>query len=259
MTTLPRRSANLLLALSLFPASSFPAWLGVGRSVGEMSRVGGFAPETPAGYAFSIWGLIFSMWLIYAVRQALPAYRNHELYARIGWATAGASLLNSLWMILAQTIGNGWWLVIIIWAILACALVAFFRTLAMRDQLDTFDRWIVLPMTGVLSAWLSAAVWLNLSSYIRQIDPSRLGLTTTAFALVVLACATAFSWAVLAKARGNVFYGLTTLWALVGIIVANSTNAAGQRSVVWAACGVAIVTIGLMAWFRQTTGPTKAP
>ncbi len=251
MRSLPRRSANLLLALSLFPASSFAVWSGIGRPVGDIGRVHGFAPETPAGYAFGIWGLIFSLWLIYAVRQALPAYRNHDLYIRIGWATAGASLLNSIWMVLAQAIGNGWWLVMVIWAILACALVAFFRTLAMGDRLDRFDQWIVLPMTGVLAAWLSAAVWLNMSSYIRLIDASRLGLSTTAFALVVLACATVFSWSILAKARGNLFYGLTTLWALAGIIVANVTAADGQRPVAWIAGGIAIATIVLMAWFRR--------
>jgi hypothetical protein len=257
MSTLPRRSANLLFALCLFPASTFPAWLGVGRPIGQISRAEGFSPEVPAGYAFGIWGLIFSLTLIYAVRQALPAYRDHELYARIGWATAGASLLNSVWMVLAQTIGNGWWLVIVIWAILACALVAFFGTLALRDKLDKFDQWIVMPMTGGLAAWLSAAVWLNLASYIKQVDPSRLGLSTTMFALAILASATILSWTVLVRACGNLFYGLTTLWALIGIIVANMTVPAGDRLVAWTAIGIAVGTASVMVWFRRNSAAVR--
>ena len=42
------------------------------------------SPVTPAGYAFSIWGLIFAACLALAVYQALPAQREREVHRRTG-------------------------------------------------------------------------------------------------------------------------------------------------------------------------------
>lgn len=255
MSITSRQIANVLLALALFPASSFSSWSGMGRTVGEMSRAQGFAPEVPAGYAFAIWGLIFSLTLIYALRQALPSYRDHGLYQRIGWVTAMSSLLNSIWMVLAQTIGNGWWLVLIIFGILGFALTAFFGVLAEKDRLDRFDRFIVLPMTALLAAWLSAAVWLNTASWVKLMAPERLGLSLAQYALVVLSVAAVFSWAVLARARGNLIYAGTTIWALVGIVVANLSNGGGETLVALAAGILVPVTLALAAWARSRAKP----
>jgi hypothetical protein len=260
MSDLARRAANVVFAATLFPAASLSAWWGTGRPINETAP--GFSPEVPAGYAFGIWGLIFSLFLIYAVRQALPAQAEAPLYRRIGWATAGASLLNTAWMVLAQTFGNGWWLVLVIFSILACALTAFFQALSFQASsgqalsgprtLDTFDRWVVMPMTGLLAAWLSAAVWLNASTLFTLLVPGRLGLGPVPFALIVLGIIAAFSWAVLMRSGGNVWYAGTTVWALAAVAVANLTNAAGQPVIAATAAGCIAVT-ALLAWWCQPT------
>ena len=45
-----------------------------------------------AGYAFSIWGLIYLGLLVYAVRQVLPQTGESLLIHRLGWPSAAALL-----------------------------------------------------------------------------------------------------------------------------------------------------------------------
>jgi hypothetical protein len=236
---------NVLFALLLFPASRFSVLSGIGRPIQEGAVPRMISPEVPAGYAFAIWGPIFALTAIYAVRQALPGMRDAPLYRAIGWATIVSSAANVTWMMLAQTVGNGWWLVLTIVTILIAAVSAFFGVLRRAGSLDRFDRWIVLPMTGILAGWLSAAVWLNVASYIKQLQPDRFGLSATVFAIAVLAAVTVFGWTILRRARGNAWYAGTLIWALAGVVVANSATVGGDRTVALAAAGVALLTLSI--------------
>lgn len=240
-----RRALNLIFALLLFPAANFHGLTGIGRPVGDNAVAVGFSPELPAGYAFAIWGPIFALTLIYAVRQALPSQAGKPLYSAIGWATALSSLANVAWMMLAQTIGNGWWLVVIIFIILAAALTAFLRLKAWPGALDTFDRYVVWPMAAMLAAWLSAAAWIGTASAIRLYRPDLLGLTSGEFAMIVLALVTVLGWSVLRRTRGDAWFAATLVWALAAVTVANATTAGGDRTVATAAAGIALITVAI--------------
>jgi len=52
---------------------------------------------TPAGFAFSIWGLIFIGEGIFTVWQTFPAQRNSPLLAAIGWWWVAANVFQSSW------------------------------------------------------------------------------------------------------------------------------------------------------------------
>jgi benzodiazapine receptor len=55
---------------------------------------------TPAGYAFSIWGIIFMSQLIWTIFQLLPAYRSKELVLKgVGYNYVAACLAQILWTI----------------------------------------------------------------------------------------------------------------------------------------------------------------
>jgi hypothetical protein len=54
---------------------------------------------TPAGYAFSIWGLIFLSLLLYAVWQLLPAQRRNPLPDAVARPLVWANLMTCLWLV----------------------------------------------------------------------------------------------------------------------------------------------------------------
>jgi benzodiazapine receptor len=52
----------------------------------------------PAGYVFSIWGLIYLALIGFAVLQALPAQQNNPAVRVTGWWFALSNIANALWM-----------------------------------------------------------------------------------------------------------------------------------------------------------------
>ena len=58
----------------------------------------------PSGYAFAIWGIIYTMLLIFTIYQALPSSeklgRNDDLiFNKIGFIFFVNMILNSLWLV----------------------------------------------------------------------------------------------------------------------------------------------------------------
>src|SRR5512138_1928173 len=54
----------------------------------------------PAGYVFSIWGLIYLGLIAYAIYQALPAQRQNPRLRATGWWISLGGLANSAWIFL---------------------------------------------------------------------------------------------------------------------------------------------------------------
>lgn len=78
----------LVFAIGHFVTSNLQRVAGIGAPLDRAVNSGTPPPEQPAGWAFAIWGLIFSLALIYAARQVLPRYRDAALYQAIGWPAA---------------------------------------------------------------------------------------------------------------------------------------------------------------------------
>ena len=55
----------------------------------------------PAGYVFSIWGLISLGLIAYAIYQALPSQRENPRLRAIGWLVVLSGVANSVWIFLA--------------------------------------------------------------------------------------------------------------------------------------------------------------
>ena len=54
----------------------------------------------PAGYVFSIWGLIYLGLIAFAIFQALPSQRENPRLRRVGWWIALGGLANIAWIFL---------------------------------------------------------------------------------------------------------------------------------------------------------------
>ncbi|MGF1651012.1 MAG: hypothetical protein ACFCUN_11230 [Hyphomicrobiaceae bacterium] len=219
---MPTRQLTVLVAAILqfvmpFLPGLIPGFQRVGLSVNPVPP-----PEQPAGYAFGIWFVIFVLALVYAVRQALPSQRDNPVYVSIGWPTAIAFGAGAVWMVLAQTIGNGWYLVAAIWAMLAASAVGLVHLLALRTGWDMFERRVTQPMLGLLTGWLTAAAWLNTSSYARLLTGGNLGFTANDLALVVLGAIVATALLGLILTRLNRYFVFALVWALFAVGVQNA-------------------------------------
>lgn len=233
------RLLTVFFAITQALTPALPA-LGFGGTVGTRD---GFAspPEVPAGYAFSIWGVIFALALVYSVWQALPAGGTSEA-ARQTRATAWLLFaLSTAWMLIAQFGGPNAALaaIIVVMLVLALRLIAMAATAAEIETRAAYA--LTVPLFGLYAGWLTLAAFLNLSSLARDFGLAPLGLPESLYAGAVIAAGAALALIMVLRLRGNVWYAAAALWGLVGVVVANLSG--GLEAVALVAAGLAVALL----------------
>lgn len=184
-------------------------------------------PITPAGYAFSIWGLIY-LWLI--VGTGFGLLRRADA---AGWSAHRPTLLVSLavgtiWLPVANA--SPVWSTVLIWVMLATALVAMARAPATEAA---FAR---LPI-GLYAGWLTAASFVALGTLAMGYglaDPMPVSW---------IALLAAVALAAIVTLRGAPpTYPLAAAWGAAGIVVTNWPEA--QAFAIASAAG-ALALLGL--------------
>jgi hypothetical protein len=210
----------------------------------------------PAGYAFSIWGLIFALSLAYAVYQALPAQRSRPLLRRVGWLTAATFLGATLWQ-MAFPAGLFWPSVALIFAMLGSLAVVVARTVEHLGGLSRADLWLVRVTFSIYLGWITVASVANVAQTLSAggwtaQDPGAAG-----WGVAMLLAAGVIGAAVAAATVANLPYALTVIWALVAVVVGQRTgDTPVGTSATQAAAAVAAALVGaavLLAWRRTAT------
>jgi len=196
-----------------------------GTSVAERSATSQ-TPLIPAPYAFSIWGVIFFLSVVYAIYQVLPKNKKNSLLRKVGFFTAGAFFGNTLWQCVATLITFNYPTALIIILITTFCLVALFRLHEhkRKNKLSSKELWCVYVPISMLAGWVNIATFANISSVLKQLQFNYFGLSETIFSIILLALATLCTSLVVYKIKGNLVYSLTLVWAFVAIIIANMTR-----------------------------------
>lgn len=217
-STQPRSAAQIvaiILAVILQIGTTYLPNLGLGEQIGERSD----AIRTlvvPAGWAFAIWGPLFLGTSIYAVWQALPGQRSNALLDRIGWFTAGATAANGLWAIYTQFYNLTAISALIILFSLLCLLATFRQFVSWSNPFTTGERWIAVLTFSALAAWLTVASTVNITAALKYHGVGGSEQYPILAALIVLVAGVIGSFAV-ARSRGNPWYGIVILWAMLAI------------------------------------------
>lgn len=260
-----RTLLNLVLPILQPLAGAMAPVFGIGHTMAEMSARSQ-TPVVPAGYAFSIWGVIFALGIAWGIWQLLPSGGRDSLAARrLGWPLAAAFACANLWMVVAALTENGWHLVLIILLMLAASLTAFFinrRLPAHAGGPAWPERWIIRPLVGLMAGWVSVASFANIAGAARisgAIQPDGAGETLAA--VLILLAAGGLVLGVLWAAQGSPWYAAAVAWALVGILYANTVERELDAAVAAVSLGLLAVVLA-MAWQRARfarTGPQPAP
>ena len=101
-----------------------------GQTTGEISAK---YPSlfTPAGFTFSIWGLIYLGLVAFVIYQALPSQRDNESIARISQLFAMTCVANASWIFFWHY--DLLWLSLVMMAAMFVALIGIYRHLAADD------------------------------------------------------------------------------------------------------------------------------
>lgn len=192
-----------------------------------------------AGYAFSIWSLIYAGLIGYAVYQALPATRETPGLKMLGWPSVIAMTGCGLWLIATMYDAK-----IATVAIIVISAIAVVVPLAKRYPVQhRIEFWLVAAPLSLLAGWLTIASAINALTVLTGMGViTEASAPTWATAGIVLVVAIGVGVTLASK---NWVYPLPIAWGLVAVWVAEQSD---RPMVALLAVAGAAVVAGTAIW-----------
>lgn len=208
----------------------------------------------PAGYVFSIWGLIYIGLIAYAFYQALPSQRENPRLRQTGYLVAASGLANITWLFLWHY--EQFVLTLAAMLILLGLLIAIYQRLGTTHiSVSPAETWTVRLPFRIYLGWITVATVANITSVLDYLNWDGFGIAPEIWMLIVLAAVLVIA-ALVSLTRRDVAYTLVILWALVGIAVKHSeVTLISTATLVTAALVAGVLIYSLM---RPKNGPDKA-
>ncbi len=169
----------------------------------------------PAGYAFSIWGLIYLGLLGFAVYQALPAQRDNPRIGRIAVPFLVSCIANILWIVTWH------WQILPVNIVMMLVLLASLITIYRRLREDTAtpslgERLLVRVPFSIYMGWITVATIVNATVVLYAAGWQDTGSIGAMLAAVLFVVAAAIATAIALRFRDPA-YALVVVWALVAV------------------------------------------
>ena len=171
---------------------------------------------TPAGYVFSIWGVIYLLLGAFVVYQALPAHWDNPRLVRVGYLFALSCALNVLWLFTWHYLLIPLSLPVML-GLLGTLIVIYERLGIGQRRVPRGETFAVRLAFSVYLGWITVATVANVSVFLLE-RGAALDWTSPFWAFVAIAAATSIGFTVLRR-RGDFAYALVLVWAFVGIAV----------------------------------------
>ncbi len=179
---------------------------------------------TPAGFTFSIWGVIYLALLAFVTWQALPAQRNNRQIARISpWFKINC-IANAAWLIAFHY--DQLVLSMLLMLVVLATLIRIYRILIAEIDAAPFLQHLVLYLPfSIYIGWIVAATIANASILQTAFDLNTAGLDPVSWTLLKLALAGAIAATMLLRFR-DVPFAVAVAWAAYGIAAMQSATPA---------------------------------
>jgi hypothetical protein len=203
----------------------------------------------PAGYVFSIWGLIYLGLIAFAIFQALPAQRENPRLRASGWWIGLGGLANSAWIFLWHYERFPLTLVAML-VLLATLIVTYLRLGIGRIAVPAAETWMVRLPFSIYLGWITVATVANITSLLDYLKWNGFGIAPEIWMSIVLAAVLAIA-ALMNFTRRDVAYTLVILWALAGIAVKHAAVAA-VATPTWITFGLVALTLAAAVFLRRS-------
>jgi hypothetical protein len=209
----------------------------------------------PAGYVFSIWGLIYIGWVAFVVYQFLPAQKGNPRLRKLGYLFALSCVFNAVWLFCWHYLQFGL-SVLVMLLLLASLIASYVRLNVGRLQVGAAERWCVDVPFGAYLGWITVATVANISGFLYSIRWTGFGISPEIWAVVMLTVASLLGLG-MALTRRDAPYLLVLAWAFVGIALKQSA-AVVVANAAWSAAALALFLVALSSVrSARSTGPSR--
>jgi translocator protein len=197
---------------------------------------------TPAGYVFSIWGIIYILLGVFVTYQALPNNKGKDFHSEIGWFFVLSCIANIVWLFVWQfeILSLS---VVLMFLLFASLLLIYTRLGIGKSNVSTRERIAVHLPFSVYLGWITIAAIANVATTAVSLNWDGFGISPETWAILITIVALLITVLVVATRR-DIGYALVIIWALVGISVKQTGN---QSIVTVTQVSAVIVAVSLVA------------
>ncbi|QCX01426.1 tryptophan-rich sensory protein [Aggregatimonas sangjinii] len=211
-----------------------------GVTIGEMSRRYDNL-FTPAGYAFSIWGIIFLLLLAYGVYQVRKAFSTKDtsnFIQQTGPWFILANLLNCTWVIVFAYDFTGLSVLVMLGILFSLIKIILNTDMERWDAPIGTIAFVWWPIC-IYSGWIAVATIANISAYLIKIGWEGGPLSEITWTFIMISVATLVNLLMVYK-RNMREFALVGIWALVAIFMRHQTD---YISIAYTALGCSVVLL----------------
>jgi benzodiazapine receptor len=176
----------------------------------------------PAGYVFSIWGLIYLGLIAYAIYQVLPAQSNNPRLSSIGNVFILSCVANIAWLFLWHYEVFVFTLVAML--VLLLSLITIYLRLDIgRSEVSMAEKWAVHIPFSIYLGWITVATIANATQLLFYLGWNGWGINAATWAAIMLAVGVVIS-ALMSLTRADIAFSLVLVWAYIGISLKHSNE-----------------------------------
>lgn len=212
----PYKWGNLLLFLGVIAVNTLSVTLPLGgNSTAEISdRYHTYL--TPAGYAFSIWSVIYLLLAGFIIYQFRSDSGGRDSVKRIGIWFMLSCVFNMSWLILWHYLHIELSLVAMV--LLLLSLIIIYRRTRFIPNPTAGEKWLVKLPFSLYLGWISVATIVNVSVVLVKNDWGGFGLSGPFWAVIMLCVGTVLAVLVSFPYRDSI-YPLVFVWAYIAIAI----------------------------------------
>lgn len=176
---------------------------------------------TPAGYVFSIWGLIYILLLGFSIYQLLPKYGNRDVLNNINYLYVISCVLNGFWIFMwhyEQILISA-----ILIILLLITLIAIYLKINKLNRFNLIEKVFLKSTFSIYLAWISVATIANIFILFHDLNIDRLIFGEFIWTIILLAITTLIAFGINVKFKDYLF-PLVIAWAFMGIGIENNSG-----------------------------------
>ena len=177
---------------------------------------------TPAGYAFSIWGLIYLLligFVFYTGRSLFKPSQNEAdgFVEKIEWWFVVSCIANCAWILTWLYGFTGLSVIVLLVAFISLLMIVLE---ALKYNASSAQKWFINFPFQIYAGWVSVALIAATAAWLTKIGWNGLGISEITWTIILMIIASIIHLLMTWKKNAPVF-AFVAVWALVAIAVAN--------------------------------------
>lgn len=214
---------------------------------------------TPAGYAFSIWGVIYlglAGFIFYQFNNGIRRKDQGNVILQIGWWFVVSCIANILWIVAWLYLYTG--VSVILMLILLFSLIKIILNTGMELDDPSFPKVALVwwPFT-LYSGWVSLALIANTAAWLTKTGWNGWGLSDETWTIIVIIIAGIINL-VITWRRNMREFALVGVWGLMAIAVANYLGSPLVFYTAILTSAVLLISTGVHAYKNRKYAPWRS-